>query len=710
MRWSSLAFFLTVLPSFGGTPTESVLAVLDSLKSENRQPGVPEEVAISGFAGPKTRASLNEAWNERAEWVRSERVEFFKGYEKIDGDLSAVLIGARSADNPSEVEMMAFCARLENEKWLIGPVEGRFDSMGLGFGKPLRDKARNLEQWLASERVMAADRLKKDAMARFKEKMAKVVDADLLKKATPRQVMENFLAAAKANRVDELLVWQGILERDDHDEIPWDELIYITRQGMKNQDARNVWRVLNRPGVMRVLLDGEEDDEEKSMLVSFLAGFKTGRDHKKLRPVIFKIRNSPAGWRIDLPAYFAKANEDEWDHWKAHQREVHFRDEVNTERMASIFEDENPAQRSKTPEQLLDRVVKDLFEGEFQRTLPYLYRDAPVEEEPVEEAEKEVEEELEEEEVAEEEIIDIEEVLVQEDDEDPELEKVLRYQQMAVWWSNVSGNKKGIRVGARKVSLSGDLALGILEIQPSDGGWMPEYHSLWMAKDEDGWMILPGAEKSLTGMVKDEQKEDQQKLSGQIQGMKDKLQEQFFVTLFKSVSLMEVGKNTVSEADGVELAKEWRKLVVGGDISKILTLSGVRKTPENFDDILQNLSFRIKGAAVAQVPDKILGSHAEGRLRGVSIMVDGGRGISMDCPLLIIAPTKEGPRLLIDTEIYLGTNRGKELRNGNELEKLEKEMNKEDFESFKKLVKWHEKTARPAWDEWNGAVKAQQRK
>ena len=89
-------------------------------------------------------------------------------------------------------------------------------------------------------------------------------------------------------------------------------------------------------------------------------------------------------------------------------------------------------------------------------------------------------------------------------------------------------------------------------------------------------------------------------------------------------------------------------------------------------------------------------------------MVDASRGISMDCPLLVVVPTKNGPRVLVDTELFLGTNGGKELRNRTELERLEKNMAKEDFESLKRLVEWHEKTARPEWEEWNKTLNIQQ--
>ena len=91
-------------------------------------------------------------------------------------------------------------------------------------------------------------------------------------------------------------------------------------------------------------------------------------------------------------------------------------------------------------------------------------------------------------------------------------------------------------------------------------------------------------------------------------------------------------------------------------------------------------------------------------------MVDGGRGISMDCPLKLVVPTEQGSRVLIDTELYLATNKGKKMRNDNELVRLKDQMPKEDFESLKKLLDWHEKTARPKWDKWNNSVNGKQGK
>ena len=408
---------------------------------------------------------------------------------------------------------------------------------------------------------------------------------------------------------------------------------------------------------------------------------------------------------MSLPGYFAKADEDQWDHWRAHQREVHFRDEVNTERMALVYEEEHDPRRAANPAEILERVARDLFDGTMEKSLPYLFRDPP--EENKEPGEKEEPKEAEEDE----EVADPEDVLIDEDEIDPEMEKVKKYREFAVWWAKASGNLKGVEVGAKKVYQSGNLALGVLEILPKNGGWMPEYHSIWMSKDQGGWLILPGLKRPLSGLLPEDLEEDRAKLSAGITRDQEQLEKEFLGSLFKRVSALSDSANeAASEEAALKITKEWRNLVVGGNIPEILSRSAVRKIPESPLSVLKNLTFLVKGAAVAEVPDRVLGNHVEGRMRGISLMVDGGRGISMDCPLMLVVPTKQGPRVLIDAELYLATNKGKKIRNNNELARLKEKMPKEDFESLKKLLNWHEKTARPKWDKWNNSVNGQQGK
>ena len=83
------------------------------------------------------------------------------------------------------------------------------------------------------------------------------------------------------------------------------------------------------------------------------------------------------------------------------------------------------------------------------------------------------------------------------------------------------------------------------------------------------------------------------------------------------------------------------------------------------------------------------------------MMVDEGRGLEMSCPLLVVVATESGPRVLVDAELFLETNKAKRMRNEEMLDTIEAEMGKEDFAALQELVAWHEKTARPVWEEWN---------
>jgi len=82
----------------------------------------------------------------------------------------------------------------------------------------------------------------------------------------------------------------------------------------------------------------------------------------------------------------------------------------------------------------------------------------------------------------------------------------------------------------------------------------------------------------------------------------------------------------------------------------------------------------------------------------------------MHCPLVIVAETDEGPRVLVDVELWLTTNRGKKMRNASALLQLRKVLNEKEFSALNALFDWHEKVAGPVWEEWEEARKLENKK
>jgi hypothetical protein len=109
----------------------------------------------------------------------------------------------------------------------------------------------------------------------------------------------------------------------------------------------------------------------------------------------------------------------------------------------------------------------------------------------------------------------------------------------------------------------------------------------------------------------------------------------------------------------------------------------------------------MKGARAGVVEDRFIDSKSEGVFHGVSLMVDAGRGLEMNCPLMVVAETEKGPRVLLDVELWLPTNRGKTMQNDTAFERLGKDLGEKDFASLKALFEWHKKVTRPVWDAWD---------
>ena len=145
----------------------------------------------------------------------------------------------------------------------------------------------------------------------------------------------------------------------------------------------------------------------------------------------------------------------------------------------------------------------------------------------------------------------------------------------------------------------------------------------------------------------------------------------------------------------------WRKELAEGSISTLLDQAMMVEVPEKPTRLMRDLSGSMKGARAAKEDEKVLGTKSAGRFHGVSMFVDAGRGLEMHCPLVIVASSEKGPRVLADVELWYSSNQGKRIRNGAALLRLKKILSEEDFTAVKELFDWHEKLAGPVWEEWD---------
>ncbi|MDB4265334.1 hypothetical protein N9891_01145 [bacterium] len=679
MRWIIFSFFLSSLGLFGAKPSEVALEFLQKVQTS----GEAEGLGISDFCGPVKKKMIEERWQSRAAWLEAGEFRLGSLGEKIDGDLAAVLIGARSQENPDSASVIALGLVKKGDDWKVAPLEGRFENTGLGFEEAVKIRARGLEKWMSLGKVTGRDQILKEERERFRKTMEGVVDAEKLKLEDPEDVLNEFLAAAHAGETEKLLVWQGILERDELPERDWERDIEATRLGMKSSNSKSAWRTMRSNKVMKVIVEGQGDTEDADYLVAFLSSFRTNPRNESLNAVRFKLNMTKYGWRIQLPTYFGYDHESQRVHRDAFN-ERFYENRRSANEMGYVFEAENDTIRTDDPKAMLDGVVEDLKTGALHTFLQRHYR--------------EMEKFDDEEEEGEEEENQANQIPVDGDIDERRME---RYRAEVRWWGGALGHQETTRLSIQKLYQDGDLALGVFELNTSKDSSKPEYRELWMAKDEEGWMILPGDGEPLENSLLPSLIETRNKLS--LAYSKDLLlfEKEYLAGLLKGFEIMDLTGSAIDEEGALKLVKEWQDVAARGSTRDLAGMSAARVIPEDTETFIKDFTYLRLSAGKSEVPARALGSKASGPFRAVSLMMDMGSNVAPVFPLAIVVPTKDGHRVLADIELPLETNKGIRLLNDGRIKALVKELPEKDLAAIKTLREWHQKLARPVWEKWS---------
>jgi len=646
--------------------------VLDAVKQAREEGGSLEEMkglAMSRFVGPNQRKALEDQWEIFAKWARDEGVTFVAGSEKIDGDLAAVVIGGLGEMGPEDLRVFGFGVLQDGEGWQVAVKEGSFLSSGLGFDVERVQRARRLESWIAMERVQQDRIFRAKALEDYRKALLGLVDPEVLRKASPEEAMDHFMNAVAEKDEKKLLVWQGVLERSVVDDYEWDRVAQVAKVGLEGKDRQKVWRLLTDPNVIRLKVSSENDDAETSVLLGFISPYETSLRRQRNRVLRFHLENHGAGWRVKMPNFLAYADEDDATHYHAFSQGDTWRDDQIAAELPQLFEKRNAARRGDTPDDLLKLVAQEVEANDYPALVRLLYRDPKPQE--------------------------------GEGDASP-LDS--RYQRTSRWWGKAFDKEGVISVAPLKAKSSGELAVGSLKVR-NPAKWKSEVVRVWMRKTPAGWSFLPDGE-GVRGSMPD----DVQALEQFYREIEGDLENDAAGEVLGSLGTLISGKNAPPEKGGRELVEQWRAALVAGAPDPLLKKSGVIKRPEKPAKIVRDLSSAMKGARAGVEKDRIIAIKSEGPFQGVSMMIDAGRGLEMHCPLVIVAETDEGPRVLVDVELWLTTNRGKKMRNASALLQLRKVLNEKEFSALNALFDWHEKVAGPVWEEWEEARKLENKK
>ncbi len=568
----------------------------------------------------------------------------------------------------------------------MAPISGSFENTGVGFSEEVTTRAEEIERWLAEKSVAKYAVIAKRELEKFQKTIQESVNVKDYKGLDGEKMLEKFLEVATEGKVEDVLYLVGGMEMSDRPERDWARVVRSVRMGMQGKDRRGVWGTLISRDSLKLVIEGDGDGEggggraQSEYLVGVIPMKKRAPHFNGLTAVRFSMVNTEKGWRVELPALLGFANEASDRLNRLVSRGSKWRDSTKVKRFGGKFDQLHQQTKAKTHDELLKSLLEDLEKGALLDFTKRFFREKK--EEKKDDKKKKNRDPW--------------------DDHVDEFvkRKTERIEEAVELWGKLrSKDGKGGLV-VEKVVEDKELVMAVLRSQNEVSEKMENFVFVWFLEEEGEWVVVPGGDFPGTDVVSEEQSERAAKISEEFA---KGLEEARLQRVEELVSLVEadlVGGNALGEAEALKLVKDWRAALKVLKMEEVFQRSSVAMKIEDPEEFLSEMGLIAEIVAGAKVEDQELGVKSSGRFVGVSLMVDEG-GDERGCPLVIVAPTKSGHRVLVDVDIQLETNKGLMLLNEEVLEGLGDQWPEADVKALAELRDWHQKVAKPAWAKWD---------
>lgn len=222
----------------------------------------------------------------------------------IQEPLAAVLVEATGGINPRQHSVVAVAMILRNDQWLAAPWPGSFANTGLPYDAGMRQRAAELESWMMRESALRANQLREQADQAMRANITAKLSSEAWSGLEPRQVLDAFLRACSDRDPLMLAALCGGLTEEPAP--TWNQtLAAIDELTSPRQSGKFPWRWLASPGVLRLPLQEDEDNDDiRVWTVAVLDpdGTKENPGKPALGIVDLELHNPDGrGWRIQPP-------------------------------------------------------------------------------------------------------------------------------------------------------------------------------------------------------------------------------------------------------------------------------------------------------------------------------------------------------------------------------------------------------------------------
>jgi len=624
-----------------GEDTKAALNYLNLLSKGDID--IVKHTALSPHCGIQRRKAIRERIDLLTKSYFRDGDQFLLETKKTKGDFAAILFRSENAAAPLSTRIHALAMVKTAGIWKAAPLPGSFTNTGYGYDDKVEATVRDLEHWMAREKITRQTQSRNTAVTELKSTIAAIEKKLSLDTATPEQTARHLIEQCRDKNLFGILACMGAASDQLID--PLNVTMDLLSKGLNNTDESNDWHLLTSRSVIAQVLRVDHTRNEvavgfynpmergKSKILSFPIHKSEGKTFTRLSPLL-KVSLLPRNER--------------WNHRWKHRR----RDESELRKIlpSTILKNSQPISYPST-QKLLEHLLNSLKKNDLTDSIRLLPRKG--------------------------------------DYFGKDENQTSNLFSFGSLWKKIHQYKTN---PSDDFQILEDQSLALAPLQYAKLNRTGEYQTvnIWMVKDADGWHIL--GQNPLDKKITDELTTSAKKLSKQFSAIEKEQQEKHSRNLLDQVVTVTppVTIDSVKDDDAKKLFTSFRNHLRTKDTEAALSCCAVIQGTSSAQT-LKTFNYALRGAADHTADDHILGVIRAGKWVGVSVRTRSKLLELDDYPLYLIIHTKKGPRVLLDIDLGHATNKGRELRNKKNWKKLENALPKESLADIKTIFAKHSK-------------------
>ncbi len=596
-----------------GDPGKAAVEFLEKVRERKINLDAGGDTALSARTTPRKRRQIAKRLDRLAKDLGSGSLEV--GEVRTDDNLAAVLVRKSGGFDPGNLRVFPVALVRRDSHWEAAPMPASFENAGAGYAVALRKRTEELETWMLRQQVVALEKLQAQAAEQMRGRITEKLSADELKKLDVGQVADRFLTACAGGDLATVLGLLGGLDSEQPDD--WSLRLRSAEAAIQaGRDAPPPWRVLVSPQVASAVVLAEDDDAVGRGLFSaaFLDPDGSGMDRKspRIEVIHFSLKKSTAGlWRIDLPPAFLTAEAP--DQPSADDEPDLDADLVHAFPVA--WRAAHPASPAAAAESVSQAWFAAIARGDFPALLATL---------------------------------DL--------TDDPAEATKTCVQAARAWWKIRS---HAAAVLALPLSFhSGDSTAAAIyqAFTPRDPD-KRDLRQLIFTKSELGWTWLPHPAVADISTVADWIAHEKERLAADWQRQ------------LLAASPVVAIPTAPTEAAARQCVGDCLAAIAQGDMTAALSQVARLDSPRSASTTLRNLGYEITGAQQNPEPPTIIAVYPGKAFVAVAVkshLTDGSPAF----PLYPVVQTDQGPRILMEIDLFASSNRSRGFLNKDALQRL----------------------------------------